>query len=183
VPSARYRSTRTSIDMATALLLLLLLSASRPESLNSFLESSIEIFNQCFAVLERREIFSGLVGRTISVLAAFSGSSKSDRFASTASRRFFAIEKYFGSISVPMLFRPACNAAIIVDPVPRKGSSTVSSTNENIRTSRFATSTGNGAGCSFVDAPVTSVHIERNQTPYSSFDIFDFRRWSSVGLR
>ena len=60
---------------------------------------------------------------------------------------------YSRSISTPMLLRPARMAASMVVPVPAKGSSTVSPQNENIFTHRSASSSGNGAGCSRVDAP------------------------------
>jgi hypothetical protein len=62
--------------------------------------------------------------------------------------------QYSGSISIPMLFRSVLRAATIVVPVPQKGSRTVSPTNENILTSRVASSNGNGAGWCLVDAPV-----------------------------
>jgi len=56
-----------------------------------------------------------------------------------------AIRQYSGSISTPMLLRPVRRAASIVVPAPQKGSSTASSVNENIRTSRVANSMGKGA--------------------------------------
>jgi len=61
-----------------------------------------------------------------------------------------------------MLGRPHRIAATVVVPVPRNGSSTVSPTKLNMRTSRSASSSGNGAGWFFVDAPGTSLQIAWN---------------------
>src|SRR6266487_1059746 len=54
----------------------------------------------------------------------------------------YAISRYAGSISLPIEFRPARRAASDVEPIPRKGSSTVSPAKENIRISLSANSSG-----------------------------------------
>ena len=64
---------------------------------------------------------------------------------------------------MPILFRPCCIAANMVVPLPQKGSTTVSSTNEYICIKRDASSNGNGAGWScFVDAPGSSQICENH---------------------
>ena len=71
---------------------------------------------------------------------------------------------------MPTLFLPARTAATEAVPVPRNGSSTVSPTNENMRTSRVASSRGYGAGCCLVDAPGI-VQICRNHSWCSAAEI------------
>ena len=70
----------------------------------------------------------------------------------------FAISRYTGSISYPILFLPASRAAKAVVPVPKNGSKTISPTKENILMSLRASSRGKGAGCFRVDSPFMS-HI------------------------
>src|SRR5260370_342505 len=53
---------------------------------------------------------------------------------------------YGGSTSFAIEFRPAAPAASVVEPVPAKGSRTVSPAKENIRMSRSASSRGYWAG-------------------------------------
>ena len=78
--------------------------------------------------------------------------------AVSCDRRDTDISKYSGVISTPTLLRPHFAAATLVVAVPMNGSSTVSPTKLNMRTSRSASSMGYGAGCSRVEAPVTPVH-------------------------
>src|SRR5712691_6480621 len=69
-----------------------------------------------------------------------------NRLAVSFDKRDADISKYSGVISTPMLLRPHFAAATLVVPVPMNGSSTVSPTKLNMRTSRSASSSGYGAG-------------------------------------
>src|SRR5512133_384753 len=74
--------------------------------------------------------------------ARFAGS-----FLSFSSIHFSDISQYRRSISMPVPLRSQCDAATSVEPLPIKGSSTVSPTNEKSFIHRSGSSTGNGAGC------------------------------------
>jgi hypothetical protein len=84
-------------------------------------------------------------------------------------------------MSTPMALRPQRAEASRVVPVPMKGSSTVSPANENIRTSRYASSSGNGAGWRLVDSPLGPFHTWRNHVWCTSFVSLDASRCQSVG--
>ena len=68
-------------------------------------------------------------------------------FFPSLSIRIAAHSQYPGSISIPIHFRLHCEAATSVEPLPMKGSSTVSPVNEKSFMQRSGSSTGNGAGC------------------------------------
>src|SRR5574338_342452 len=81
-----------------------------------------------------------------------------------------------------MLFRCARSDAKTVENVPAKGSKIVSPTNENIRISLYASSTGKGAGCAFAEVPGTSLLKERNHFACSSLESLEALRCSSEGF-
>lgn len=64
------------------------------------------------------------------------------------------MQPYSGSISIPMPLRTVRSAATIVVSDPQNGPGIVSSVKEDMRTSRVANSSGNGAGWCPVATPV-----------------------------
>src|SRR5215813_13775389 len=95
--------------------------------------------------------------------------------------RDFASFRYFGSMSQPMELRPALIAAIVVDPVPKNGSKTVSPANENIRINRSANSAGYGAGWPpRVEAPLISLQTDENQARISVLVSIESAFWTML---
>ena len=87
-----------------------------------------------------------------------------------SSTRCRAVSRYVLSTSIPMLFLPVAAAAMVVLPVPRKGSRTVSPAKEKSLISRSARAVGKGDGWPrSLDSPLMSVQAERSHACISFF--------------
>src|SRR6266508_2071931 len=96
--------------------------------------------------------------------------------------RDLATSHHRPSMSIPTAWRANRAATRGVVPLPMNGSSTVSPTKENIRISRYGSSSGKGAGCNVFLSP-GNAHRASTHAFRSRGGIFDAFFSCSVGDR